>query len=47
MVLSLFNNAVFITLGTDLTTEERKKYYGIGFSFVDIAGKIMGINKKN
>jgi hypothetical protein len=46
LAFSLFNNAVFLTCGADLTTKERLQYYGIGFSFTNIAGKILNPDKK-
>jgi hypothetical protein len=39
LVLSLFDNAIFFTYGCDLTTAERKPYFGLGFSFVDMTKK--------
>jgi hypothetical protein len=39
LVASLFDNSVHFTLGWNLNVSEKRRYWGVGFSFVEIAKK--------
>ena len=41
-VLTFFNGAVTWTYGWNLTVDEKRRYWGIGFSFVNLARRISG-----
>lgn len=42
LVASVFDGAVQFTYGWNLSVDERRRYWGVGFSFIKLAGAIAG-----
>jgi hypothetical protein len=42
MVASVFDGAVQFTYGWNLSVDHRRRYWGLGFSFIKLAGAIAG-----
>jgi len=45
-VVSIFNNAVQFTYGWDLNVDQRRRYFGIGFGFVEVGKTFASFLKK-